>query len=67
MSCASLPDDVAESELFGYAGYEENAAPKRGVLEQADGGTVFLDEVGNVDSATTKLLRFTRRYLPKSR
>ncbi|WP_105213073.1 MULTISPECIES: transcriptional regulator TyrR [unclassified Pseudoalteromonas] len=59
LSCASLPDDVAESELFGYAGYEDNAAPKRGVLEQADGGTVFLDEVGEMSSQLqTKLLRF---------
>lgn len=59
LSCASLPDDAAESELFGYAGYEENAAPKRGVLEQADGGTVFLDEVGEMSQQLqTKLLRF---------
>ncbi|GAP74837.1 MULTISPECIES: transcriptional regulator TyrR [Pseudoalteromonas] len=59
LSCASLPDDVAESELFGYAGYEDNAAPKRGVLEQADGGTVFLDEVGEMSTQLqTKLLRF---------
>lgn len=59
LSCASLPDDVAESELFGYAGFEENAAPKRGVLEQADGGTVFLDEVGEMSTQLqTKLLRF---------
>ncbi|MGO3644831.1 MAG: sigma 54-interacting transcriptional regulator, partial [Pseudoalteromonas sp.] len=59
LSCASLPDDVAESELFGYAGYEENTAPKRGVLEQADGGTVFLDEVGEMSTQLqTKLLRF---------
>ncbi|TMP76751.1 transcriptional regulator TyrR, partial [Pseudoalteromonas ruthenica] len=47
------------SELFGYAGYEDNAAPKRGVLEQADGGTVFLDEVGEMSrQLQTKLLRF---------
>ncbi len=59
LSCASLPDDVAESELFGYAGYSENAAPQRGVLEQADGGTVFLDEVGEMSTQLqTKLLRF---------
>lgn len=59
LSCASLPDDVAESELFGYAGFEEGASVKRGVLEQADGGTVFLDEVGEMSSQLqTKLLRF---------
>ena len=53
LSCASLPDDVAESELFGFAGYEDNVAPKRGVLEQADGGTVFLDEVGEMSDSIT--------------
>ncbi len=62
LSCASLPDNVAESELFGYG---PNAYPgagevgKRGVFEQAAGGTVFLDEVGEMSSELqTKLIRF---------
>lgn len=59
LSCASLPDDDAESELFGFTSMEGEAASKRGVLEQADGGTVFLDEVGEMSSQLqTKLLRF---------
>ncbi|MDP4985723.1 transcriptional regulator TyrR [Pseudoalteromonas tunicata] len=59
LSCASLPDDVAETELFGYAGYEDGAKPSRGILEQADGGTVFFDEVGEMSARLqTKLLRF---------
>ncbi len=59
LSCASLPDDVAESELFGYEGSEEGTNSKRGILEQADGGTVFLDEVGEMSSQLqTKLIRF---------
>lgn len=62
LSCASLPDNVAESELFGYG---PNAYPgsdeegKRGIFELADGGTVFLDEVGEMSNELqTKLLRF---------
>jgi transcriptional regulator of aroF, aroG, tyrA and aromatic amino acid transport len=56
LSCASLPDDVAEPELFGCA---LPNAESRGVLEQADGGTVFLDEVGEMSPRLqTKLLRF---------
>ncbi|WMN59220.1 transcriptional regulator TyrR [Pseudoalteromonas xiamenensis] len=59
LSCASLPDEAAESELFGYAGKDEHSPSKRGVLEQADGGTVFLDEVGEMSAQLqTKLLRF---------
>ncbi len=59
LSCASLPDDVAESELFGYVSLDDDTLTKRGVLEQADGGTVFLDEVGEMSSQLqTKLLRF---------
>ncbi|MDE3271111.1 transcriptional regulator TyrR [Pseudoalteromonas sp. G4] len=56
LSCASLPDDAAEPELFGCA---LPNAESRGVLEQADGGTVFLDEVGEMSpQLQTKLLRF---------
>ncbi|WP_199608639.1 transcriptional regulator TyrR [Flocculibacter collagenilyticus] len=61
LSCASLPDNVAESELFGYGmgAYENAVQGKRGILEQADGGTVFLDEVGEMSSELqTKFLRF---------
>jgi transcriptional regulator of aroF, aroG, tyrA and aromatic amino acid transport len=62
LSCASLPDNVAESELFGHG---PNAYPgsgeltKRGIFEQANGGTVFLDEVGEMSAELqTKLIRF---------
>ena len=68
LNCASLPDNVAESELFGYGA---NAFPgttegKKGIFEQANGGTVFLDEVGEMShSLQTKLIRFlqTLKYL----
>lgn len=62
LNCASLPDSVAESELFGYGPNAfESGAPegKRGIFEQANGGTVFLDEVGEMSAQLqTKLVRF---------
>ncbi|WP_115720591.1 transcriptional regulator TyrR [Gallaecimonas mangrovi] len=61
LNCASLPDNVAESELFGYGPNAFSGAAangKRGVFEVADGGTVFLDEVGDLaPSIQVKLLR----------
>ncbi|MFT6209289.1 MAG: transcriptional regulator of aroF, aroG, tyrA and aromatic amino acid transport, partial [Colwellia sp.] len=45
LNCAALPDDVAESELFGV-GEKDHEESKRGIFELADGGSVFLDEVG---------------------
>lgn len=62
LNCAALPDAEAEYELFGcgeqiMAGRE--LKPKTGILEQANGGTVFLDEVGEMSTELqTKLLRF---------
>lgn len=59
--CASMPDNVAESELFGYAAnaYPGASEGKKGIFEQANGGTVFLDEVGEMSpQLQTKLLRF---------
>jgi transcriptional regulator of aroF, aroG, tyrA and aromatic amino acid transport len=51
LNCASLPDDVAESELFGCGqgafGQSENTT---GLLELAEGGTLFLDEVGDMSA-----------------
>ncbi len=47
LSCAALPDDAAETELFG-AGATGEEKSKRGLFESADGGTIFLDEVGEM-------------------
>ncbi len=60
LSCASMPDDVAETELFGHApGAFNNQQGKKGIFEQADGGTVFLDEIGEMSPhLQIKLLRF---------
>jgi two-component system response regulator AtoC len=60
INCAALPDTLAESELFGYerGAFSGAAAAKPGLLESAPGGTVFLDEVGDLSLAVqAKLLR----------
>ncbi|MFC3024022.1 transcriptional regulator TyrR [Vibrio zhugei] len=58
VNCASMPDDVAETELFGrIAGNTEPSS--KGIFELANGGTVFLDEIGEMSPhLQIKLLRF---------
>ena len=61
VNCGALPEQLAESELFGYGrGAFSGASPggRRGLWEAAHGGTLFLDEVGELSPAMqVKLLR----------
>ena len=62
VNCAAIPKDLIESELFGYekgAFSGAGAAGKKGLIEEAAAGTLFLDEVGDLSlEAQAKLLRF---------
>ncbi|KJS28922.1 MAG: hypothetical protein VR64_22620 [Desulfatitalea sp. BRH_c12] len=60
INCSAYPATLLESELFGYekGAYTGAARQKKGRFEQADGGTVFLDEIGEISpTAQIKLLR----------
>lgn len=70
INCAAVPENLLESELFGYISGAFTGARttgKRGKIEEAHNGTLFLDEIGDVSPGIqVKLLRFIQeRYIEK--
>ena len=60
VNCPTLPENILESELFGYkkGAFTDASSDKIGLFEEARGGTIYLDEIGDIASAIqTKLLR----------
>ncbi|MBI5102626.1 MAG: sigma-54-dependent Fis family transcriptional regulator [Nitrospirae bacterium] len=60
INCAALPENIVESELFGYeaGAFTDAKKTKKGLFELADGGTLFLDEIGDMSPGVqAKILR----------
>lgn len=60
VNCASVPEELIESELFGHTAgsFTGAVAPRRGLIAEADGGSILLDEIGEMPAAMqAKLLR----------
>jgi two-component system nitrogen regulation response regulator NtrX len=65
VSCAAIPEDLIESELFGHEKgvFSETTAKKIGKFEMASGGTIFLDEIGDMSLKTqAKILRVLQEH-----
>jgi len=65
LNCAAIPDDLIESELFGHArgAFSGATNARRGLFEEAEGGTLLLDEIGSMPiAAQAKVLRALEEF-----
>ena len=65
VNCAAIPEELIESELFGHekGAFTGAIQKKRGRFEMADGGTIFLDEIGDMSLMTqAKILRILQEH-----
>lgn len=65
VNCAAIPSELIESELFGHerGSFTSAVKQRRGKFEQADGGTLFMDEIGDMSlSAQAKVLRALQEH-----
>ncbi len=66
INCSVIPENLIESELFGHVkgAFTGAIGSKKGLFEEADGGTIFLDEIGDINPyLQTKLLRVLEDHL----
>src|SRR5262249_56626693 len=59
INCAAIPDTLLESELFGYkrGAFTDARSDRAGLFVEADGGTIFLDEIAELSPAVQAKLR----------